>query len=230
MSRQDFLILPVFGLLVSACYGAAPPKPTPVAMPEVATGSHLAVDSQSTTAFENVSKQSETCPRGHASGSEACVVTTYTVKEPVTRTKTTATYGDTQLSYGQFQVLVDSEYDQKLTEISDHSDACQGANTPRYIGMGLLIGGAVAYAFSGTSKAVQVGATLGLLGGAGSYTAGYFAFGGNRCVEAGRLYRQINYARDSGVMTVHGGSRAQEMRAVADEFNRRAGRAAAAAE
>ena len=216
------LLTTVSGVLLTGCYGAAPPRPAPVALPDVEAGSPLVVDSRSSTTYENVQRESQTCPQGHVPGSQACIKTTYTVKEPVTRTKTTATYGDTPLSYGQFLVLTDPQYDEKLVTLEDHSEACQEANVPRYIGMGLMIGGALAYGFSGGNKAATTVGAIGILGGAGSYTAGYFAFGGNRCVEAAHLHRQVNHARHSGTTAVSGSATANEMQAVADQFNRRA--------
>jgi hypothetical protein len=201
-----------------------------VALPDVAAGSHLSVDSRSTTAYETVNRESETCPQGHTTGSQACVKTTYQVKEPVTRTKSTATYGDTPITYGQFLVLTDPEYNQKLTTLEDHSEACQEANLPRYIGMGLMIAGGLTYAFGAANDTARLIGGAGVLGGVGSYTAGYFAFGGNRCVEAAGLYRQVNHAQYSGMKSVNGTATATEMQAVADEFNRRSLRASAAKE
>lgn len=217
-------------LTAAGCYGSAPPRPETVALPQVAAGSELRVTSESTTRLENVQKQSETCPQGHTSGSQACVKTTYTVKEPVTRTVTTATHGDSPLSFAQFQVLTDHDYEDNVAVLEDHSEACQEANVPRWIGTGLAIGGIVAYGI-GASRSSGALATVGLIGlggGAASYTAGYFAFGGKRCVQAARLYREINYARDKDVMSVNGSLRAEEMKSLSDQFNERAARSAAA--
>ncbi len=231
MSSSSSPILGALGLtllLSTGCYGAAPPRPQTVILPDVAAGSPLEVYSNSSTQFENVSKQSETCPQGHGSGSQACVKTTYTVKEPVTRTVTTVTHGGTAIDYAQFQVIADPNYQQSLVTLSDHSEACQEANLPRYIGMGLAIGGVIAYSV-GASKSSSTVANVGLLGMAGgavSYTAGYFAFGGNRCVQAASLYRRIDYARYSGQRKVNGSVTALEMKTLADQFNQRRSRAA----
>ncbi len=218
-------------LLMAGCYGAAPPRPQAVTLPDVAPGSPLEVYSNSSTTFENVQKESETCPQGHASGSPACVKTTYTAKEPVTRTVSTATHGGTPIDYAQFLVISDPTYQQSLTTLADHSEACQEANVPRYIGMGLAIGGLIAYSVGASNGNDVVGniGLLGLAGGAGAYTAGYFAFGGNRCVAASKLYRRIDYARESGKTEVHGSVTALEMKTLADKFNQRRNQAAATA-
>jgi len=224
--------LSIAGLLLTAgCYGAAPPRPQAVTLPDVAPGSPLEVYSNSTTSFENVQKESETCPQGHGSGSSACVKTTYTVKEPVTRTVSTATHGGTPIDYAQFLVISDPNYQESLTDLADHSEACQEANVPRYIGMGLAIGGLIAYSIGGSKDNSVVGniGLASLAGGAGAYTAGYFAFGGNRCVAASRLYGQINYARSAGQTEIRGSLTALEMKTLADKFNQRRTQSAAAA-
>jgi hypothetical protein len=223
--------LGVAGLLLTAgCYGAAPPRPQAVTLPGVAQGSTLEVFSNSSTSFENVQKQSETCPQGHGSGSAACVKTTYTVKEPVTRTVSTATHGGTPIDYAQFLVISDPHYQESLTILADHSEACQEANVPRYIGMGLAIGGLIAYSLGGSKDNGTVAniGLAGLAGGAGSYTAGYFAFGGNRCVAASHLYGQINYAHSSGQTEIRGSVTALEMKTLADKFNQRRTQSASA--
>ncbi len=216
--------LSVTGLFLAAgCYGAAPPRPQAVAVPDVAEGSSLEVYSHSATTYENVQRESETCPQGKGSGSPECVKTTYTVKEPVTRTVSTATLGGSPIDYAQFQVVSNPRYQEELVTLADHSEACQEANLPRYIGLGLAIGGIIAYSV-GNSKGNSTVGTIGLLGlagGAGSYTAGYLAFGGNRCVEAAGLYRRIDYARHSGQEEIHGSVTALEMKTLADQFNQR---------
>lgn len=223
--------LSIAGLLLSAgCYGAAPPRPQTVAVPEAEPGAHLEVYSNSSTSYENVQRESQTCPQGHSNGSSACVKTTYTVKEPVTRTVSTATYGGNPVDYAQFLVLSDPNYQEGLTILADHSEACQEANLPRYIGMGLAITGVLAYSI-GASKSNDTVANIGLLGmagGAGAYGAGYFAFGGNRCVAAARLYGQINYARSSGQTEIRGSVTAMEMKTLADKFNQRRNQSASA--
>jgi hypothetical protein len=212
----------------AGCYGAAPPRPERVAVPQVGAGANLEVYSNSTTTYENVNRESETCPQGHSSGSADCVKTTYTVKEPVTRTVSTATVGGTPIDYAQFQVISNPHYEEDLVTLADHSEACQEANLPRYIGMGLAIAGVVAYsigASNGNGVVTKVG-VAGLAGGAASYTAGYFAFGGNRCVEAAGLHRQINYALHNGQTEVHGSVTGLEMKTLADKFNQRQNRSA----
>ena len=58
-----------------------------------------------------MAKKAWTCPAGHAEGSPACTSTTYEVAEPVTRTETAATYGAEPISYGQFKILTDPDYE-----------------------------------------------------------------------------------------------------------------------
>jgi hypothetical protein len=218
--------------LSAGCYGAAPPRPERVAVPELGADANLEVYSHSATTYENVNRESETCPQGHTTGSSSCVKTTYTVKEPVTRTISTATIGGTPIDYAQFQVISNPRYEEDLVTLADHSEACQEANLPRYIGMGLAIAGVVAYSV-GASKSNSTVANIGLLGlagGAGSYTAGYFAFGGNRCVQAAGLYREINYALYNGQTEIRGSVTALEMKTLADQFNQRRNRSAAASE
>lgn len=225
--------LSIAALAFSAgCYGAAPPRPERVAVPQLGEGANLEVYSNSTTTFENVNRESETCPQGHTTGSQSCVKTTYTVKEPVTRTVSTATVGGTPIDYAQFQVISNPNYEEDLVRLADHSEACQEANLPRYIGMGMAIAGVVAYSIgaSKSNSAVTNVGLVGLAGGAASYTAGYFAFGGNRCVQAAGLHRQINYALHNGQTEVHGAATGLEMKTLADQFNQRQNRAAAASE
>ncbi len=145
----------------------------------------------------------------------------YTVKEPVTRTISTATYGSVPIDYAQFLVLADPNYHDSLKLLADHSEACQEANVPRYIGLGLSIGGAVAFALSGGKPAVKTLGLIGLGGGVASYTTGYFAFGGNRCAKAKTLYGRVNHARHLEVREIRGNRTADEMQALAKSFNER---------
>ena len=219
MSKSVLAALP----LLAACYGAAPPKPARIPLPEPVEGAELFVQSEERTAFENVSRESQTCPQGHANGSPACVVTRYTVKEPVTRTYSTATYADQPISYAQFRVMTDAQYDHKLSRLEDLSHKCQRANVPRYVGLGLMVAGLIAAPIVGKATD-STGASQGTLwgglgGGAASYALGYFAFGGRDCNEARGIYNDVNVAGDVGTTTVIGGQVAVEMQELAARFN-----------
>jgi len=203
------------------CYGAAPPTPVTVPLPEIAAGVPIEVHTESDTQFENVEKKSVTCPQGHVEGSPACIVTRYHVREPVTRTDTTARYGDTPLNMAQFRVMTDPDYDKKRAELAAHSAACQGANVPRWIGAGAALAGVVLFAAGQSNRAVSTTGLVLLGGGAGSYAAGYYVFGGRRCHEAERLYRQLDLRTSLELTSDSGAARADEMKTLADDFNRR---------
>ena len=213
------LCLPV----LAACYGAAPPKPARIPLPTIVDGAEIEVHSEERTTIETVAKEASTCPAGHATGSPACTVTRYTVKEPVTRTHSTASYGAEPISYAQFRVLTDGQYDAKLSRLEDLSHRCQRANVPRYVGIGLMLGGLVAATIVGkaTDSSAAAQGTLwgGVGGGAASYALGYFAFGGRDCNEARGIYNDVNVAGDMGTTTVTGGQIAVEMQELAARFN-----------
>lgn len=206
---------------VAACYGAAPPKPAHVQLPMLESDAQINVFSESTTEIENVTKQSRTCP-DHPTEDNQCVTTNYTVAEPVTRTKTTATYANQPINYGQFKVLTDSHYDEKLARLDDLAHKCQRANIPRYTGIGLIVGGLVGGLIAGGAGAGAGTEYLLMYGGAGaglvSYALGYFAFGGRDCVEARGLYNEVNVA-DQTETQVSGGDAAVEMKTLAEQFN-----------
>lgn len=201
-----------------ACYGAAPPKPARIPLPPPVEGGQIAVYSEDRTAFETVQKQASTCPQGHTEGSPACTVTRYTVKEPVTRTHTTATYADQPISYAQFRVMTDPHYDQKLARLDDLSHKCKRANVPRYAGMGAFLAGLVAGPIVGGTTG-QVIFWGGLAGGTTSYALGYFAFGGRDCNEARAIYRDVEVGDAIGTHTVTGADLAVEMQELAVRFN-----------
>jgi hypothetical protein len=207
-------------LVLVACYGAAPPRPARIPLPPVVEGAQIGVFSEDRTAFETVSKQASTCPAGHAEGSPACTITRYNVKEPVTRTHTTATYDGRPISYAQFHVMTDPQYDQKLSRLDDLSHKCKRANVPRYAGMGLLLAGLIAGPIVGIGetpgKIVFYG---GIAGGITSYALGYFAFGGRDCNEARAIYNDVDVADAIGTHTVQGADLAVEMAELAAQFN-----------
>lgn len=212
--------LAVLTLLVG-CYGAAPPRPEAVPLPALVAGTPISVDSESSTKIELVHRKSETCPQGHTRGSQACVVTRYSEREPVTRTSTTATYGSSPLNYAQFQVLTDPAYESKLAALDEHSKACRGANVPRWIGAGLAIGGLVGFTVGASrgNQAATIGGEIAMAAGAGSYVLGYYAFGGKRCGTARGLYRELDLSTESSMTEVAGADLAEEMKRLADEFN-----------
>jgi hypothetical protein len=215
----------------SACYGAAPPRPTAIALPPLSPGATILVASESTTTIENVDKKSVTCPQGHVEGSPACLITHYTEAEPVTRTATTATYGDAPIDIAQFWVMTDPDYQAKLERLQKLSQDCSGANVPRWIGTGLALGGLVSWGLaSATHQSAFTYVGYGALAGGGaSYGFGYFGYGGNRCKEARDLYLQIDYTTDVGATIAYGPDRANEMKVLAEQFNAAATRAAGTA-
>ena len=209
--------------LLAACYGAAPPKPARIPLPPAIDGAALAVHTEDRTTIENVATEASTCPAGHAPGSPACTVTRYTAAEPVTRTYSTASYAAQPISYAQFRVMTDPNYDTKVSRLEELSHRCQRANVPRYVGLGLMLGGLIAAPIVGkatdSSGAAQGILWGGLGGGAASYTLGYFAFGGRDCNEARGIYNDVNVAGDVNTTTVTGSQLAVEMQELAAQFN-----------
>jgi hypothetical protein len=205
---------------VVACYGAAPPRAATIPLPELSDEATLDVHSETSTTIEQRQKEAWTCPAGHAEGSPACTVTRYDVAEPVTRTRTTATYGAEPISYAQFKVLTDPEHDAKVARLDRLRERCQGANKPRWLGAGLMVGGAVGWIFSGYGKVfAQVGTGM-LIGGSASYAFGYYGYGGKTCNEARALFREIDFSEESSWKSVYGADRAAEMKRLAEQFNR----------
>jgi hypothetical protein len=204
---------------LAACYGAAPPRPAHIPLPDLAPDAEVLVHTESKTTMEHVQKQSSTCPQGHAEGDPACVVTHYDVVEPVTRTTSTASYNGAPINYAQFKVITDPKYDTKLSELAHLSHLCTRANVPRYVGMGLAIGGLITIAVSGNKGPAGL-AGWGALGAGGvSYGVGYWAYGGKKCNEAAALYHSIDFAAMTSWDTVGGADYAAEMKELADQFN-----------
>src|SRR5690606_37556083 len=116
------------------------------------------------------------CPFGHAKGSPDCTVTTYDVTEPITRTTSAATYGGQPITFGQLKVMADPEYDRKVERLAELARTCKRADVPRYVGIGLLLGGFVA-AVAGKEGPLGTAGKFAMLGGAGSYALGYVALG-----------------------------------------------------
>jgi hypothetical protein len=218
--KSAVLCLPLFAL--SACYGAAPPKPARIPLPPTVDGGEIAVHSESRTELENVTKEAKTCPQ-HYTDPKQCTITTYTVKEPVTRTYSTAAYADQPISYAQFKVMTDPQYDAKLSRLEGLSQRCKRANVPRYVGLGLMLGSLIAAPIVGKatdSTAASQGTLWGMLGAGGaSFALGYFSFGGRDCNEANGIYRDVNVAGYTGTTEIQGGDAAAEMAALAERFN-----------
>lgn len=208
---------------VVACYGAAPPKPARIPLPPEVPGAEIAVHTESRTTIETVQKEASTCPQGHSPGSPDCTVTHYSVNEPVTRTHSTASYADEPISYAQFKVMTDPQYDQKLSRLEELSHRCQRANVPRYVGLGLMLGGLIAAPIVGkvtdSSGAAQGTLWGGLGGGAASYALGYFSFGGRDCNEARGIYNDVNVAGYADTHDLVGADTAAEMAELAARFN-----------
>jgi hypothetical protein len=211
---------------LSACYGSAPPHPTSIALPQLSGEATIDVHSETSTTIENRMKESWTCPAGHAEGDPACTRTTYEVAEPVTRTESTATYGAEPISYAQFKVLTDPDYDAKVARLDHMREKCKGANLPRYVGMGLMLGGAAGWIMSPYGKIFPQIGTVALVGGGTSYAFGYYGYGGKTCNEARALYNELDFTEESGWQSVYGADTAAEMKRLSDEFNTRGGRRA----
>jgi hypothetical protein len=211
---------------LAACYGAAPPPAPRVPLPELAPDAEILVHSESKTTMESVEKQSSTCPQGKGEGDPSCVITRYNVVEPVTRTTTTASYNGAPITYAQFKVITDPKYDNKVGELEHLSHLCHRANVPRYVGMGLALGGVVAMVASGNKGPVGIAGWGALAAGGVSYGVGYWAYGGKKCNEAAALYRDIDFSRMTSWDVVHGAEYATEMKTLADQFNANHGHAA----
>ena len=214
------LSIALAALSLTACYGAAPPRPPRVPLPPVADGAELSVQSESRTTIEQVQRESTTCPQGVGEGDPSCAVTHYTESAPVTRTHTTASLGDTPLTLAQFRVLTDPGYDHKLADLAELSHKCERANVPRLAGLGLfaaaLIVGPIVSKYSDAGGVIMAG---GLIGGTASYTLGYFAFGGRDCVAAQNLYNDVDETDELNRTDAIGDERAAEMKELSDHFN-----------
>jgi hypothetical protein len=208
--------------LLAACYGAAPPKPARIPLPPMLEGAQIAVHTESRTEIESVAKEAKTCPQNYTNPNE-CVITKYSVNEPVTRVHSTMSYGDESISYAQFKVMTDPQYDDKLSRLEGLSHRCKRANVPRYVGLGLMLGSLIAAPIVGKatdSTGASQGTLWGMLGAGGaSFALGYFSFGGRDCNEARGIYNDVNVAGEVQTTTITGGDAAAELAALADRFN-----------
>lgn len=217
MNRTTLSLSLLAALAATACYGSAPARPPVIPLPPD-SADEIEVHSVTETKIENVPKTSSTCPQGHAEGDPACVVTHYTVAEPVTRTHTTARRGDQELSFAQFAVITDPKWSEKLATLDDLRHKCTRANVPRYAGIGLMVGGLVVGSIVGgdAGKGIAYG---GIAGGGASYGVGFFAYGGKDCVRAQALHDSMDFSGQTTWMEVEGGEYAARMKELADRYN-----------
>ena len=208
-------------LSLAACYGAAPPRPPRVPLPDLQAGAEIDVFSESKTTYEPVEKRSSTCPAGKSEGDPSCLITKYSVTEPVTRTVSRASYAAEPITYGQLKVMTDPHYDEKLATLEDLSHKCQRANTPRYVGLGLLAVGLIVGPLIAGSSPTAGSITMygGLIGGGASYTLGYFAFGGRDCNSARAISNEVDMTAAMTWDSVNGPDYASEMQTLAQQFN-----------
>ncbi|MBW2736558.1 MAG: hypothetical protein JRH20_29575 [Deltaproteobacteria bacterium] len=205
------------------CYGSAPPLPPKVALPTRTPGAPIVLTTKTRVRIESVRKKSQTCPKGHTKESQACIVTHYTVKEPVRRTSSNLTYGVEPLNYAQFKVMTDPHFDEKLERLARYSKVCRRANIPRWVGIGLSLAGATLLGIAAANDAPAASyAGIGSAGGGvASYALGYFIWGGKRCNDARAIYRKVDLSRDEQRVEVHGERAAELMKKRVDEFNMR---------
>jgi hypothetical protein len=204
----------------AGCYGAAPPRPARVQLPALVPGLEIDVRSETSTELENVSKKSWTCPQGEVEGSPKCSYTTYSVREPVTRTITHATYGDLELTDEQLHVMADDEHEAKRVRLDELRAQCAAANGPRRVGIALALGGLALWGIAAaTQQAVftYAGAAA-FTGSIGAYGYGFFARGGNMCGDANDLVDDLTSGSRRFVYTY---DRDAEIREVAERFNAR---------
>jgi hypothetical protein len=135
---------------------------------------------------------------------------------------TTASYGSEPITYAQFRVMTDPRWNEKLATLDDLAHRCQRANIPRYVGIGLMLGGAAAGLIAGAAGSPTGESALmygGLGAGAASYALGYLAFGGRQCVEARNLFNEMDMSGAMDLTTVEGADQATEMKVLAEQFN-----------
>jgi hypothetical protein len=205
---------------LTACYGAAPPRPAAIPLPDLRAGAAIDLDTEQNTTMDDVEHESKTCPDGVNAGPE-CIVTRYTEREPVTHTKTTATYDGASIDYAQFLVMTDPDRDRKLAHLDELSRHCRRANTPRYLGMGLAAGGLAAMLIgAGAQNKIVFDSSWALFAaGGGAYAFGYYGYGGKQCNEARALYHDVEVSSYVGATEVYGETYAATMKELADRFN-----------
>lgn len=194
---------------------------TTVPVPSAPEGTPIEVSTMTTNEPEAVQKMSESCPQGHATGSPECIVTYYTVQEPVKRTKTTMTYGGQRLTHAQFLTLAEADRTQKIATLEDKTALCKRAKVPRYVAIALGVGAVVAGGI-GAARQNNVGTYVGIGLGAGALTAVGVGFGMSRgsCQTAQDLARELDLT-DKDETVVQGPANATKIDALADEYNAR---------
>ncbi len=210
------LLLPV-ALFGTGCYGASPPPVTQMPTPERFPGAQADVDTRQETHMEQVNKEARTCD----SSGQNCVVTKYQVSEPVVYTYSSMQYAHKPVSYADFMLITDTKREEHLAKLDENRNACERANIPRWIGIGMVAAGVIATgAAYFTREPALTYAGLGSMGGGGvSYGVGYFAFGGQKCNEAAAQHRELEVADKKDVMEVSGSDTAADLRRRALEFN-----------
>jgi hypothetical protein len=130
-------------------------------------------------------------------------------------------YAGKPVSYADFLLITDTKRDEHLAKLEENSKACERANIPRWVGIGLVAAGALATGAAYlTREPALTYVGLGSIGGGGvSYGVGYFAFGGAKCNEAAAQHRELEVADKKEVMEVAGSGNAADLRKRALEFN-----------
>lgn len=209
-----------------ACYSANPPRPTTVALPALSDSATLATTSKSVFENEEVAKQASHCPAGTLAGDASCTVTRYSETQRVQHLKTTATYNGAPITYAQFKVLTDPDYNSKLVTLERARSRCNGGSLPRWAGIGLAVAGLIVASSSDeTTKAIGF---AGMGAGLATYTYGYIRYAGP-CNQANDLYYQLDFSQDIDRNVVDGDAKAREMRELTEQFNARRASAPVAA-
>ena len=209
-------------ITASGC-GLKPPGPvtTTVPVPTAPEGTPLEVSTESVTKLEDVKKKAETCPQGHTTGSPDCIVSHYTVQEPVTRTETRMAYGAEPLTYAQFLVLAEADRPQRIAELEDNTTKCKRARIPRYVAIGLAVGAGAALgyaAYSGNRAGTYVGIGLGV--GALASTGVGLGMAKGSCKKARNLANELDLSGKETTV-VKGKASASEIQTLANEHNAR---------
>ena len=222
MNRRSSALSPLAFLLPVAlfgtgCYGASPPPVTQMPTPERIPGAQADVDTRQETHMEQVNKEARTCD----SSGQNCVTTKYQVSEPVVYTFSSMHYAGKPVSYADFMLITDTKREEHLAKLDENRNACERANIPRWVGIGMVAAGVIATGaayFTREPALTYVG--LGTMGGGGvSYGVGYFAFGGQKCNEAAAQHRELEVADKKDVLEVPGSDTAADLRRRALEFN-----------
>jgi len=202
-----------------------PPSPvtTSVPVPSAPEAAPMEVSTVSETQLEDVQKKSETCPQGHTTGSPDCIVTHYTVKEPVTRTKTTMTFGSHRLTHAQFLTIVEADRPERIVRLEDETAQCKRARIPRYIAIALGAGAIGSLGYAMVTKD-SVGTYVGIGLGAGSLASLGIGLGMAKgsCREAKALAHELDLS-GKDVDVVHGRERGATIQEKAVQYNQRSG-------